>query len=78
MFWWMLTVKLVYKLSNVPDDLKWAKTHVTPFTLTFKEGITNDIYGFGRFFCSSTTHPPIFLLVHPFLLPVHVRFYPSK
>ena len=33
----MLTVKLVYKLSNVPDDLKWAtNTHVTPFTLTFK------------------------------------------
>ena len=27
----MLTVKLVYKLSNVPDDLKWAKnTHLTP------------------------------------------------
>ena len=27
----MLTVKLVYKLSNVPDDLKWAKTtHMTP------------------------------------------------
>ena len=34
---WMLTVKLVYKLSNVPDDLKWARnTHLTPFTLTFK------------------------------------------
>ena len=34
----MLTVKLVYKLSNrAPDDLKWAtKTHLTPFTLTFK------------------------------------------
>ena len=34
---WMLTVKLVYKLSNVPDDLKWAtNTHMTPFILTFK------------------------------------------
>ena len=34
---WMLTVKPVYKLSNVPDDLKWARnTHVTPFTLTLK------------------------------------------
>ena len=34
---WMLTVKLVYKLSDVPDDLKWAtNTHMTPFTLTFK------------------------------------------
>ena len=32
----MLTVKLVYKLSDVPDDLKWAtNTHLTPFTLTF-------------------------------------------
>ena len=33
----MLTVKLVYELSDVPDDLKWAtNTHMTPFTLTFK------------------------------------------
>ena len=34
---WMLTVKPVYKLSNVPDDLKWAtNTHMSPFTLTSK------------------------------------------
>ena len=34
---WMLTVKLVYELSHVPDDLKWATNiHMTPFTLTFK------------------------------------------
>ena len=34
---WMLTVKLVYKRLNVPDDLKWAtNTHMTPFRLTFK------------------------------------------
>ena len=34
---WMLTVKLVYKLSDVPDDLKSAtNTHMIPFTLTFK------------------------------------------
>ena len=33
---WMLTVKLVYKLSDVPDDLKWAvNTHMTQFILTF-------------------------------------------
>ena len=33
----MLTVKLDYMLSSVPDDLKWAtKTHMTQFTLTFK------------------------------------------
>ena len=32
-----LTVKVVYKLSNVPDDLKWARNiHMTPFTLNFK------------------------------------------
>ena len=34
---WMLTVKTVYKLSDVPDDQKWAtNTHMTPFTLSFK------------------------------------------
>ena len=34
---WMLTIKLGYKLSDVPDDLKWAtNTHMMPFTLTFK------------------------------------------
>ena len=34
---WMLTVKPVYKLSNVSDDLKWTtNTNVTPFTFTFK------------------------------------------
>ena len=34
---WMLTVKPIYKLLNVSDDLKWTtNTHVTPFSLTFK------------------------------------------
>ena len=34
---WMLTGKLVYKLSDVPDDLKGATNkYMTPFTLTFK------------------------------------------
>ena len=34
---WMLTVKPVYKLLNMSDDLKWTtNTHVTPFLLTFK------------------------------------------
>ena len=34
---WMLTVKPVYKLLNVSDDLKWTThKHVTPFSLTFK------------------------------------------
>ena len=67
---WMLTVKLVYKLSNVPDDLKWAKnTHMTPFIPTFKEGITNDIYGFGRLFLLLLLRPPVFVAVHPYLYP---------
>ena len=65
---WMLTVKLVYKLSNVPDGLKWAKNiHMTPFTLTIKEGIANDIYGFGRLVLLFLPRPP----------PVHPYFYPS-
>jgi len=43
----MLTVKRVHKLSDVPDDLKWAtNAHMTPFTLTLKAYL----YGFGRFF----------------------------
>ena len=34
---WMLTVKPVYKLLNLSDDLKWTtNTHVTPFSITFK------------------------------------------
>ena len=34
---WMLTIKPVYKLLNVSDDLKWTtNTHVTQFSLTFK------------------------------------------
>ena len=34
---WMLTVKLVYELSDVSDDLKRAtNTLMTQFTLTFK------------------------------------------
>ena len=54
---WMLTVKLVYNLSNVPDDLKWTtNTHDTIYT--HFQGITNNIYGFGRL-----------LLLH--FLPIH-------
>ena len=34
---WMLTVKPVYKLLNVSDDLKWTtNTHMTPFILTLE------------------------------------------
>ena len=54
----MLTIKLVYKLSDVPDDLKWA-TNTYDTIYTHFQGITNNIYGFGRpffapsLFCSS-------------------------
>ena len=62
---WMLTVKLVYELSDVPDDpeMGYKRTHDTIYT--HFQGITNNIYGFGR---------PFFA---PIFLPVHIRFYPS-
>ena len=49
----MLTVKPVHKLLNVSDDLKWTiNTRDTIFT--HFQGITNNIYGFGRpFFAPS-------------------------
>ena len=69
----MLTAKPVYKLSSVPDDLKWdTNTHMTPFILTYThfQGVTDNIYGFGR---------PFFLLLHflPLPSPVHPYFCPS-
>ena len=73
---WMLTVKPVYKLSNVHADLKLAtNTHMTPFIITFKacliiSMVLEDLF-YPSFFYLSTTRPPIFL-------PVHTRFYPSK
>ena len=62
----MLTVKLVYKLSDVPDDLKWATSIHYDTIYTHFQGIINNIYGFGRpFFAPSFfTRPPIFLHVH--------------
>ena len=64
---WMLTVKPVHKLSNVPDDLKWAtKYKLTCDTIyTHFQGINNNIYGFGRPFFGSF----IFLPVHPYFCP---------
>ena len=44
---WMLTVKPVYKLLNVSDDLKWT-TNTCDTIFTHFQGITNNIYGFGR------------------------------
>ena len=67
----VLTVKPVCKLSNVSDDLKWTTRykHTCDTIYTHFQGITNNIYGFGRpFFAPSFfTHPP----------PVHPYFYPS-
>ena len=58
---WILTVKLVYELSNVPDDLKWAtNTHMTPFTLTFKAKLTISMV-LEDLFCSFIPPP-----VHPY------------
>ena len=67
----MLTVKPVYKLSNVPDDLKWAtNTHDTIY-IHF-QGITNNIYGFGRpFFDPSFVYPSTHISARPYsILPV--------
>ena len=81
MFWWtldtwMLKVKPVYKLSNVSDDLKWTTNTYTYDTIfTNFQGITNNIYGFGRpFFAPSF----FFARSLPIFLPVHIRFYPSN
>ena len=60
----MLTVKPVYKLLNVSDDLKWT-TNTRDTIYTHFQGVTNNIYGFGR----------PFLLLHFFTRPPY--FYPS-
>ena len=67
MFWcWMLTVKPVYKVLNVSDNLKWT-TNTRDNIFTHFQGITNNIYGFGR----------PFLFWSLIFLPVHSYFYPS-
>ena len=59
----MLTVKLVYELSDVSDDLEWA-TNIHDTIYTHFQGTTNKIYGFGRpFFAPFFTRPPP---VHPY------------
>ena len=63
---WMLIVKPVYKLSNKCvwwPEMGYKHTYDTIYT--HFQGITNNIYGFGR----------PFLLLH--FLPVHPYFYPS-
>ena len=60
----MLTVKPVYKLLNVSDDLKWTSyKHTCDTIFTHFQGLTNNIYGFGRLFAPSFfTRPPYFYL----------------
>ena len=70
---WMLTVKPVYKLLNVSDDLKWTSyKHTCDTIFTHFQGLTNNIYGFGRLFAPSFFYPSTIFL------PVHICFYPSK
>ena len=59
----MLTVKPVYKLSDVSEDLKWP-TNTCDTIYAHFQGITNNIYGLGRPFL--LLH---FLSVHPYLYP---------
>ena len=62
----MLTVKPVYKLSNVSDDRNWAtNTYMTPFTLTFKAKLT-----------ISMVLEDLFLLLHFFTR--HYSFLPVQ
>ena len=64
----MLTVKTVYKLLNVSDDLKWT-TNTRDTIFTHFQGITNNIYGFGRpFFAPSFFYPPTHISTHPYSL----------
>ena len=66
----MLTVKPVYKLENVSDDLKWAtNTHDTIYT--HFQGITNNIYGFG--ICSLIFYPSTHISTRSYsFLPVQM------
>ena len=69
----MLSVKPVYKLSYVPDDLKWA-TNTRDTIYAHFQGITNNIYGFGRPFSLLLN----FLPVHPyFCLSIFVFTHPN-
>ena len=61
---WMLTVKPVYKLLNVSDDLKWT-TNTCDTIFTHFQGITNNIYGFGRLFGPSIFYPSTHISTHP-------------
>ena len=70
----MLTVKSVYKLLNVSDDLKWT-TNTRDTIFTHFQGITN-IYGFWKMFlllqfftCPPPVHPYFYLSIFVFTRP---------
>ena len=73
----MLTVKPVYKLLNVSDDLKWTtNTHVTQFSLTYKALLTismvlEDLFCLLHFF--TRPQPVHHISTHPYsFLPVQM------
>ena len=62
----MLTVKPVYKLLNVSDDLKWTtNTHATQFSLTFKAKLTISMV-LEDLFCSLIFYPSTHISTHPY------------
>ena len=65
----MLTVKLVYKLSNVADDLKWA-TNTYDTIYTHFQGITNnmvleDLFSFAPYPSTHFSTHPYSFFTHP-------------
>ena len=71
---WMLTVEPVYKLSDVPDDLKWA-TNTCDTVYTHFQGITDNIYDFGRPLCFAPSffYPSTHIWTHLYLfLPIQL------
>ena len=60
----MLTVKLVYERSHVPE-MGYKHTYDTIYNLHF-QGITNNIYGFGRRFAPSLFYPSTHISDRPY------------
>ena len=69
----MLTVKLLYKLSNVPDDLNLDYKHTRDTIYTHFQGTTNNTYGFGNTFLA----PSFFLPVHHISTSIFVFTRPN-
>ena len=69
----MLTGKPVYKLLKVSDDLKWT-TNTRDTIFTHLQGITNNIYGFGKpFFAPSFFYPSTHISTRPYsFLPIQM------